>query len=139
MNVLMRRVRTKRQDETFLSALEPGSGDAIKTLLRILDCRLPKIIFAWRNFTIMAVPNAVDAVNELLRNNVHPRTAAFGELEGTYFVAVPYNRERLIKNLIRSSKKFREIHKATRLIFDESDLLNTPPEFPKDRAYKDDE
>jgi hypothetical protein len=138
---ITRQMRAKRQDESFLSALEPGGngGDAVKMLLRVLADREPKELRTWRNYTIMATPDTMNEVIEILRTDVTPRNAAFGEIENTFFVAVPYNKERLVKNLIRSTKRFREVHKGTRLILDEGDLLNTPREFPKDRAYKDDE
>lgn len=136
---LTRRMQFKRQDETFLSAMEPGEGDSIKTLVEILNCRIPKVVCVCREYTIISTAESVDAVQDIVFSVRQFKLAAFGKVNDTYFVAVPYNRERLIKNLIRSSKKFREVYRGVRLILDESDLLNVPVEFPKDRAYKDDE
>lgn len=136
---LTRRMRMKRLDETFLSAMEPGDGDSIKALVDILNCRHPKIIRKWKTYTIIATPESVDVVLDIVRAINPSHEAAFGRVNDTCFVAVPYNSDRLIKNLIRSSKKFREVYRGVRMIFDQYDLLNTPREFPKDRAYKDDE
>lgn len=134
-----RHTRSRTNGESFLSSFHAGTGDAFTMTLKLLTCREPKEVRTWRNYTIIAPPKHTDAVIEILKNDVAKSHVAFGEIDGTYFVAAPYNRERLIQNLIRSSKKFREAHRGTRLILDESDLLNVPREFPKDRAYKDDE
>lgn len=136
---ITRRTRSKRHDESFLSSIDAGSGDAYATVLKLLACREPKEIRTWRNYAIMVAPRAASTVIDILRSDVAKNHVAFGDVDGTYFVAAPYSRERLIKNLIRSSKKFREVQRHTRLILDESDLLNVHREFPKDRAYKDDE
>lgn len=139
MNYVMRPVRSKTKDESFLSSFQVGHGDAFTMTLHLLACRVPKEIRVWRNYTIMAAPLYIPSVIEILKTDVPKSHIVFGEIAGTYYVAAPYNRERLVTNLIRSSKKFREAHRAVRPIIDESDLLNVQREFPKDRVYKDDE
>lgn len=139
MNYVMRPVQARTKDESFLSSFRVGYGDAFTMTLHLLACRVPKEIRVWRNYTIMAAPAYIPAVIEIIKTDVPKSHIVFGEIDGTYYVAAPYNRDRLVTNLIRSAKKFREAQRGVRPIIDESDLLNVPREFPKDRVYKDDE
>lgn len=143
MNYVMRQVKPKTSKETFLSALypQPAEGLEVNTLVfRLLNCREEKVFRTWRNFTIFTKPEAMSDVVDILKEKAKNGYAIFGEAHGNHFAAVPYSKDRLVKNLLQSAHAFRLIRSGIRLIDNEHDLTNQMhrPVY-RARAYKDDE
>lgn len=135
-----RQVKPKSADESFLSSLvHVDGGDAAKVIHRVLNNREPLSFFTHDKFTVLTKEVSLPDVLALLAG-VKANHAVFGDVDGHPFVAAPYSKDRLVKNLIATARKFRSVKSGIRMIDTEHDLTNSAraETTRRDRVYKDD-